>query len=86
MDKIRAYWEKPSHMAYLFVMPVILLLLVFRLIPMAAALVCSFFDMDMFLVGKGFVGLDNYREAFADKRLWNSLLVTIKFTLIEVPA
>lgn len=85
MEKIKAYWEKPSHMAYLFVMPVVLLLFVFRIIPMVAALVCSFFDMDMFLVGKGFVGLDNYREAFADRRLWNSLWVTLKFTLIEVP-
>jgi multiple sugar transport system permease protein len=72
-------------MAYLFVMPVVLLLLVFRLIPMVASFVCSFFDMDMFLVGKGFVGLDNYREAIADKRLWNSLFVTLKFTIIEVP-
>lgn len=85
MGKIKAYWEKPSHMAYLFVMPVVLLLLVFRLIPMVASFVCSFFDMDMFLVGKGFVGLDNYREAIADKRLWNSLFVTLKFTIIEVP-
>ena len=40
--------------------------------------------MDMFLVGKGFVGFQNYIEAFADKRLWNSLWVTIRFTLIEV--
>lgn len=37
-----------------------------------------------FLVGKGFVGFQNYIEAFADKRLWNSLWVTIRFTLIEV--
>lgn len=86
MDRIRAYWSKPSHMAYVFVMPVVLLLIVFRILPMCASLVCSFFDMDMFLVGKGFVGIENYREAFADKRLWNSLGVTVKFTLIEVTA
>jgi multiple sugar transport system permease protein len=84
MEKVRAFWSKPSHMAYLFVMPVVLLLIIFRILPMIAAFVCSFFDMDMFLVGKGFVGLENYREAFADDRLWNSLGVTIKFTLIEV--
>ena len=34
--------------------------------------------MDMFLVGKGFVGFQNYIEAFADKRLWNSLWVTVR--------
>ena len=84
MKQWKAFWAKPSHVAYLFVMPVVLLLLIFRLIPTVAAFVCSFFDMDMFLVGKGFVGFQNYIEAFADKRLWNSLWVTIRFTLIEV--
>ncbi|MFR8074183.1 MAG: carbohydrate ABC transporter permease [Lachnospiraceae bacterium] len=84
MKQWKAFWAKPSHVAYLFVMPVVLLLLIFRLIPTVAAFVCSFFDMDMFLVGKGFVGFQNYIEAFTDKRLWNSLWVTIRFTLIEV--
>ena len=79
MKQWKAFWAKPSHVAYLFVMPVVLLLLIFRLIPTVAAFVCSFFDMDMFLVGKGFVGFQNYIEAFADKRLWNSLWVTIRF-------
>lgn len=82
---LRSYWSKPSHAAYLFVAPVILLLLVFRLLPTLASFVCSFFDMNMFLEGRGFVGLDNFAEAFRDKRLWNSLLVTVKFALVEVP-
>ena len=85
IGKIKAFWNKPSHVAYLFVMPVVLLLLVFRIFPMIAAFVCSFFDMDMFLVGKGFVGFDNFAEAFGDKRLWNGLWVTLKFTMVEVP-
>lgn len=59
MKQWKAFWAKPSHVAYLFVMPVVLLLLIFRLILTVAAFVCSFFDMDMFLVGKGFVGFQN---------------------------
>lgn len=85
IGKIKAFWNKPSHVAYLFVMPVVFLLLVFRIFPMLASFVCSFFDMDMFLVGKGFVGFDNFTEAFGDKRLWNGLWVTLKFTMVEVP-
>lgn len=83
--RFRSYWSKPSHMAYLFVAPVVLLLLIFRIGPTIAAFVCSFFDMNMFLQGRGFIGLNNFKEAFADNRLWNSLWVTIKFSIIEVP-
>ena len=36
-------------------------------------------------MGKGFVGFDNFAEAFRDKRLWNGLWVTLKFTMVEVP-
>lgn len=66
-------------------MPVVLLLVVFRIAPMFAAFACSFFDVNMFLEGKGFVGLDNFIEAISDTRFWNSFWVTIKYTLIEVP-
>ena len=83
--KSSSYWSKPAHVAYLFVAPVVLLLLIFRLMPTVAAFVCGFFDMNMFLKGRGFVGLENFVEAFSDARLWNSLLVTIKFALVEVP-
>ena len=83
--KSSSFWSKPAHVAYLFVAPVVLLLLIFRLLPTVAAFVCGFFDMNMFLKGRGFVGLENFAEAFADSRLWNSLLVTIKFSVVEVP-
>lgn len=52
MKQWKAFWAKPSHVAYLFVMPVVLLLLIFRLIPTVAAFVCSFFDMDSSLSEK----------------------------------
>lgn len=34
----------------------------------------------------GFVGLENYRRALADDQLWNSLAVTLQFTVISVVA
>lgn len=43
MKQWKAFWAKPSHVAYLFVMPVVLLLLIFRLIPTVAAFGMQFF-------------------------------------------
>ena len=85
MDKLRRYWNRPEHCAYLFIAPALFLLVVFRIIPTAISFACSLFDIDMFLNGKGFIGLANFREMFAADYFWNALKVTIKFTLIEVP-
>ncbi|MCR5656288.1 MAG: sugar ABC transporter permease [Butyrivibrio sp.] len=85
MEKIRNYWKKPEHVAYLFIAPAVGLLFIFRILPTAFSFVCGLFDIDMFLNGKGFVGLDNFKEMFQDDYFWNALKVTIKFTLIEVP-
>lgn len=86
MKELKKYFNKPEHCAYLFVFPAVFLLVVFRIIPTAVSFACGLFDIDMFLNGKGFVGLANFREMFADDYFWNALKVTIKFTLIEVPA
>lgn len=34
----------------------------------------------------GFVGLENYRKALGDEQLWNSLTVTLQFTVVSVVA
>ena len=57
MDKLRRYWNRPEHCAYLFIAPALFLLVVFRIIPTAISFACSLFDIDMFLNGKGFIGL-----------------------------
>ena len=85
MEKIKRFWNQPKHCAYLFILPAVLLLFVFRIVPTIVSFACSLFDIDMFLVGKGFVGLDNFRELFSDAYFWNALKVTFKFTLLEVP-
>lgn len=82
---IRSYWNKPQHAAYLFLLPAALLILVFNVIPLLASFVISTLDMGISFEDAKFVGLANFQEALGDRRFVNSLLVTIKFTLIEVP-
>ena len=85
MDKFREYWNKPAQRAYLFIAPAMILLLLFNIIPLIASLVISTFDVSMTLNDARFVGLGNFVEAFHDSRFWNSMWVTIKWTLVEMP-
>ena len=82
---IFAYWNKPNHAAYLFILPAAILLLVFNVIPLLASFYISTLDMTISFDNATFVGLDNFKEALGDARFLNSAKVTIVFTLIEVP-
>lgn len=85
MNKFREYWNKPAHIAYLFIAPAMILLLLFNIIPLIASLVISTFDVSMTLNDARFIGLGNFVEAFHDSRFWNSMWVTVKWTLVEMP-
>lgn len=85
MKSIMKYWNKPSRCAYLFLVPSVILLVVFNVIPLLIAFGLSLFDVPMTLNGGTFVGLDNFVEAFHDSRFINSLKITAVFTGLEVP-
>lgn len=85
LQQIKSYWNKPQHIAYIFLFPAALLLVVFNVIPLFASFYISCLDMTISFDKATFIGLDNYREILEDSRFWNSVKVTILFTLIEVP-
>lgn len=70
---------------YLFIAPVILLLLIFNVLPLGVSFVMGLYDADITFSTNAFIGFDNFREVFSDGRFYNSLMVTIKWTLMEVP-
>ncbi|WP_152663611.1 carbohydrate ABC transporter permease [Paenibacillus wulumuqiensis] len=69
---------------YAFISPWIIGFTVFALFPILASLYYSFTDYDI-IHSPRWVGLDNYREMFADDLYWNSVMVTLKYTFISVP-
>jgi multiple sugar transport system permease protein len=71
---------------YLFIAPVMLLLLVFNIVPLLGCFGISLYDITATLGNSKFLGIGNFREALSDVRFWNSLKVTFKWTLVEVPA
>lgn len=82
---MREWLNRPEKTAYLFILPSMLILLVFTIIPVISAVGISLFNMNMFFKDTTFVGLANYKKAFADQRVWNSFGNTLKFVLMEVP-
>ncbi len=83
--RVRHYWNMPKHAAYLFILPTMLVLIVFTIIPLISSFFLALTDLKLFLTSIKFVGLENYIKAFHDDRFINSLAVSIKFALMAVP-
>ena len=70
---------------YLFVAPSLVLILVFVLIPISAALYYSFTDYDLMSAPR-WAGLKNYGKLLDDTRLPRAIVNTFVFAMITVPA
>ena len=70
---------------YLYLLPALVLLLLFRFIPILMSFAISFFDFGITNIGK-FIGFGHYSRLFADKEFWQSMGNTLWLVLIAVPA
>lgn len=70
---------------YLYILPALLIVLVFRTLPILSSFTASFTDYD---IGgfHGFVGFANYSRMLSDARFWQSVINTAFFVLGVVPA
>ena len=75
---------KPRFIPYLFILPAVLLLLVFNVIPTFATLTESFYGLS-FESGRIFVGFENFKRIFNDPVFWISLRTTLYFNLFINP-
>ncbi len=73
--------------AYLFLAPIIILLVIFRLYPVANAFWESFYQLQLQADGmeRIYIGLANFRYLWDDPIFWKSLWVTLKLNLIINP-
>lgn len=68
----------------LFVAPVLVLFIIFRISPAFAGVGLSLFDYE--ITGDSqFIGLDNFIQLFQDPNFLNSLRVTVTYTVLTVP-
>lgn len=73
----------------LFVLPALVLITLFILIPLLAVLGLSLTDFDVYSLANGanlhFIGLANYRHLVHDRAAWQALGTTMTVVLIGVP-
>jgi sn-glycerol 3-phosphate transport system permease protein len=79
-----AAWRETAA-GYLFIAPSLLLFAVFLFFPLGKAVYLSLHLTDPRGRIAAFVGLDNFTQLFRSDTFWNSLYVTLKFTILTVP-
>lgn len=72
--------------AMLFLLPSLIIFVSFVFIPLLKTIQLSLFLTDPIGRMAAFAGFENYERIFSDKDLWNSLRVSLMFTLYVVPA
>ena len=75
--------------AWGFLAPALLLIGVFFFVPIAAGLLMSFTDFDLYAIGAPdtirFVGLANYRQVLGDAEFWRAVRNTAFFVVVGGP-
>lgn len=85
---------KPAHTnqaksefmwGWLFILPTMIGLIVLNIIPIFQTIYQSLFKTGDFGKGNIFIGLQNYEKVFGDGEVWQALINTCKYAIVEVP-
>lgn len=82
----RAAWRRfwaDSALAYLYLLPTLLVLGAFSVYPVLRAFIISLYDWRV--LSQEFIGLANYRELAADPLFWQSVKNTLIYVAVTVP-
>lgn len=84
MAKLKTYKWHSWYTPWLFVLPTLIGLFIFRLIPIAGSLYLGFTEWNL-LRDPVFIGLDNFRELFQDPEfyqvVWNTITLTFWYVV-----
>lgn len=77
--------RKELFWGWMFFAPTLVGLLILNIIPIFQTIYKSFFQTGAFGRGDRFVGMSNYIQMVSDGQVWQSLLNTFVYAVIEVP-
>lgn len=83
--RTEGFWGRDGRVAYVFLAPWLIGLVLITLGPLVASLVLSFTHYDLF-TNPAWIGLDNYRQMLADPAFFQSLQVTVSYVVVSVPS
>ena len=78
-----SYYKK--YVPYLFLLPAVVILLLFFFIPFAETIFLSFKDYSTNLYAPGFIGLDNYVTLLKSKEFYKDIRNTFLYLICAVP-
>lgn len=80
---------KINYSPYFFIVPAILIFVIFLFLPIIASLILSLTNCDIYSIASldkiSYVGLQNYKNLFKDSLFWKSLLNTLIFVGVGMP-
>lgn len=81
-----ALWKqmKLHRWHYLFILPMLILFIMFSLWPMVGSWYYAFFDWDGTGRPTNFIGFSNFVEIYMDPGFWNAFKITFSFALSNV--
>ncbi|MBO7747454.1 sugar ABC transporter permease [Paenibacillus sp. MWE-103] len=85
MKAFRRLFGKDAPVAWVLLAPNMVWTLVFTVFALYYSIYLSFQEVDVFSGNNRFIGLDNYKQSFADPVFGSSLWHTTLFTLVTVP-
>jgi multiple sugar transport system permease protein len=77
-------WRQQAWVPYLFLLPFMVLFVIFLVLPLFYALGISVFETRL-VGGTAFVGLENYLRAFGDANFWQGVRRMVVFGIFQVP-
>ena len=84
MGKVKKFICKESVSGVIFTMPFIIVAVLFLFVPLGISLYYAFCDYNI-LSPAVFTGLDNFKNLFKDELFYQSLKVTLFYTVVSVP-
>ncbi len=83
--KVTARARSEFIWGWAFILPTMIGLIVLNIVPIFQTIYQSFFKTGDFGKGNIFVGGANYAKVFADTEVWQALINTLKYAVVEVP-
>jgi len=82
--RFRSQSFQEALVAWVFLLPSLIGLLAFSILPTVRGIVLSFTNSDL-LTRQDFIGLKNYQNLIVDKQFWQSLWITLEYVLLNIP-
>ena len=74
-----------KYIPYLFLLPAVIMLVVFFFIPFVQTIILSFYDYSKDIYYPTFAGIENYKQLFSSKEFYTTLFNTFLFLIMVVP-